>query len=225
MACGACDYHFRGRHAKIARWNRLFKQLFTFDTTTTYADRTACPHCRGWVPLYTGEDGLVCMYCGTGIRTGRVVNITPEEMAVIRPAFGQVLDRTQLDRVGHLLENYDLHPRDRRTFEAWVTEARARLNHVQMARPTPTPAPTGPEKAADVAWFDLIAAHLDDVARGKMRLDDLIRDFLADRTDGGRVPPPDPALYRRLKDPTCGGRIAPWVPPAPWQRSGRGGGS
>ena len=226
FACDSCLYHFRGTHAEIAKWNRLFKQLFTLDTTTTHADRTPCPHCRGWVPIYTGEDGLACMYCGNWIRTSKVVNFRPEEVAGFNTGPGQVLDATQVAQLRHLLENYDLHPRDRHTLEMWVSQAQVEFDREktrrstvapaqrQPVRPAPTSVPTAAtEKAADVAWFDTIAAHLDGVMRGEAPLSGLIKDFLEDPTDGGLMPPPDPALIRRLKDPTCGGRIVPWVPP------------
>jgi len=228
FACDSCHYHFRGTHAEIAKWNRLFKQLFTFDTTTTYADRTPCPHCCGWVPICTGDDGITCMYCGQGIRTSRVISFKPEEIADLCPGPGQVLDGSQVARFRHLLDNHDLHPRDRHTFELWVSQAqvefdreKARRSTVapaqrQPVRPAPKPVLTAtPEAGADVAWFDIIAAHLDGVMRGEAPLSDLIRDFLEDPTDGGLMPPPDPALIRRLKDPTCGGRIVPWVPLEP----------
>ena len=130
------------------------------------------------VPISTGDDGLACMYCGNWIRTGRVVNFKPEEIARLCPALGQVLDDSQVARFRHLLESYDLHPRDLHTFETWVSQAHVKFDQEKAVRTTlapahrppdrPTPVPTAAsETRADVAWFDFIAAHLDDVMRGR----------------------------------------------------------
>ncbi len=132
--CDSCHFHFRGTHAEIAKWNRLFKQLFTFDTSTTYADRTPCPHCCGWVPVYTGDDGVACMYCGQGIRTSTVVNFTDAEIVELQRDF-RVADVTpnKERQLRALLADNDFHPRDRSELERLLRQFRS--------TPAPSPAP------------------------------------------------------------------------------------
>ena len=149
FACESCHFHFRGVHAEIAKWNRLFKQLFTFDTTTTYADRTPCPHCCGWVPVYTGDDGLACMYCGRGIRTNRVVNFNNAEIVELQRDF-RVADLTpdKEQQLRAMLRDFDWHPRDRNEVERLLGEARTR--RVNAPAPTPgAPPRPDPERVID----------------------------------------------------------------------------
>lgn len=143
FACDSCHLHFRGTHAEIAKRNRLFKQLFTFDTTTAYADRTACPHCCGWVPIYMGEDGLACMYCGREIRTNRVVNFTNAEIVELQRDFRTAdLNPHKEQQVRAMLRDFDWHPRDRNEVERLLGEARTK--RVSASPPTsgPPPRPT-----------------------------------------------------------------------------------
>ena len=140
IACVSCRFHFRGVHAEIAGRNRLFKQLFTFDTSAAHADRTPCPHRCGWVPVYTRDDGLTCLYCGQRIRTNRVANFTSAEIVELQ-ACSRIAEVTpdKMRQLRSLLADNDFRPRDRSELDRLLRQIR--FTPTIASPPTPGPPP------------------------------------------------------------------------------------
>lgn len=143
FVCDSCGNHFRGIHAEVAKWNRLWKSLFTFDNSVYWYNRTGCPNCGGLVPLVENPSGpgftapATCMYCGHDLPTTPAYCLSAQEMAELERDFASVnLTEAQVRQLRGLLASYTLPDHQRQRLEQLIAGNRA-----SAATPPATPAP------------------------------------------------------------------------------------
>lgn len=148
FSCDSCGNRFRGVHADVAKWDRLFKNLFTFDTSVHWLTRTGCPHCGGLVPLVENRSGsgflppATCMCCGKSLPTKPAHALTPGEMAEVEGWFaGNQFEEERLVRLERLLADTDLPPDQDKRLRELIAVCRRRSGVTPPPVPGSPPAP------------------------------------------------------------------------------------
>lgn len=168
FSCDSCGNRFRGVHADVAKWDRLFKSLFTFDTSVHWLTRTNCPHCGGLVPLVENRTGpgflppANCMCCGKVLPTKPAHALTPGEMAEVEGWFaGHQFEEERLVRLERLLADTDLPPDQDKRLRVLIAAARRQVGVNSVPQPEPPPPAVKPSYPPGYKPSNRVRALLD----------------------------------------------------------------